>query len=65
MGKICAGHMKVEYITDASQAESFRERYLKRIDEIGEMEVWAPKTSIKKWEGGKSRIHKEAIESLY
>ena len=65
MGKICAGHMKVEYITDASQAESFRERYLKRIDEIGEMEVWAPKASIKKWEGGKSRIHKEAIESLY
>lgn len=51
MGKICAGHMKVEYITDASQAEAFRERYLKRVEEIGEMEFWIPKKQIKKWEG--------------
>jgi DNA-binding FrmR family transcriptional regulator len=51
MGKICAGHMKVEYITDASQAEAFRERYLKRVDEIGEMTFWVPKRQIKKWEG--------------
>ena len=51
MGKICAGHMKVEYITDASQAEAFRERYLKRVEEIGEMEFWVPKKQIKKWEG--------------
>jgi len=65
MGKICAGHLKVEYITDRSQVETFRERYLKRIEEIGEMEVWAPKTSIKEWVGGKAIIHKAAIESLY
>ena len=64
MGKTCAGHMKVEYITDKSQAEAFRERYLKRIEEIGEMEIWAPKVSIKEWQGGKSHIHKQAIESL-
>lgn len=51
MGKICAGHMKVEYITDASQAETFRERYLKRVEEIGEMEFWIPKRQIKKWDG--------------
>jgi len=51
MGKICAGHMKVEYITDASQADAFRERYLKRVEEIGEMEFWIPKKQIKKWEG--------------
>lgn len=51
MGKICAKHMKVEYITDASQADSFRERYLKRVEEIGEMEFWIPKTQIKKWDG--------------
>lgn len=51
MGKICAGHMKVEYITDASQAEAFRERYLKRVEEIGEMEFWIPKRQIKKWDG--------------
>ena len=65
MGKICAGHMRVEYITNASQASEFRERYLKRVEEIGEMEVWAPRTSIKRWEGGKSKIHQEAINSLY
>lgn len=51
MGKTCAGHMKVEYITDASQAEAFRERYLKRVEEIGEMTFWVPKKQIKKWEG--------------
>lgn len=51
MGKICAGHMKVEYITDASQAEAFRERYLKRVEEIGIMEFWIPKRQIKKWDG--------------
>ena len=64
MGKICAGRMKVEYITDPSQAENFRERYLQRIEEIGEMEVWAPKSSIKEWVGGKSKIHRAAIEAL-
>ena len=56
MGKICAGHMKVEYITDASQAEAFRERYLKRVEEIGEMEFWVPKSQIKKWDGKTGRV---------
>ena len=51
MGKICAGHMRVEYITDASQADRFREDYLKRVEEIGEMEFWVPKSQIKKWDG--------------
>lgn len=49
VGKICAGHMKIPYITDASQAEKFRNDYLKRVEEIGEMEFWVPKTQIKKW----------------
>jgi len=51
MGKICAGHVGVEYITDKSQAQRFREEYLKRVDEIGEMTFWIPKTQIKKWDG--------------
>lgn len=51
MGKICAKHMGVEYITDASQAEKFREEYLKRVDEIGEFEFWVPNSQIKYWEG--------------
>lgn len=51
MGKQCAGHMKIPYITDASQAEQFREAYLKRVEEIGEMQFWVPKAQIKKWEG--------------
>ena len=50
-GKICAKHVGVEYITDKSQAQRFREEYLKRVDEIGEMEFWVPKTQIKKWDG--------------
>lgn len=51
MGKQCAGHMGVEYIKDASQAERFREEYLKKVDEIGIFEFWIPKKKIVKWEG--------------
>lgn len=51
MGKICAGHLRIEYITDKSQAERFRQDYLKRVEEIGEMEFWVPKSQIKKWDG--------------
>ena len=51
MGKICAGHMKVPYIKDASEATRFREDYLKRVEEIGEMEFCIPRKQIKKWTG--------------
>lgn len=51
VGKTCAEHMGVPYITDRSQADRFREDYLRRVDEIGEMEFWIPKSQIKKWEG--------------
>jgi hypothetical protein len=51
MGKQCAGHMGVEYIKDVSQAERFREEYLKRVDEIGVFEFWIPKKKIVKWDG--------------
>ena len=51
MGKICARHMRVPYIKDASEATRFREDYLKRVEEIGEMEFWIPKKQIKMWEG--------------
>jgi hypothetical protein len=51
MGKTCAKHMKVEYITDKTQADRFRNDYLKRVEEIGEMVFWVPKRQIKKWEG--------------
>ena len=51
IGKTCAKHMKVEYIKDASEATRFREDYLKRVYEIGEMTFWIPKKQIKKWEG--------------
>jgi hypothetical protein len=47
LGKICAGHLGVPYITDASQADRFREDYLKRVEEIGEMELWIPNSQIK------------------
>jgi hypothetical protein len=51
MGKTCASHMKVEYITNSSETERFRNEYLKRVEEIGEMEFWIPKKQIKMWEG--------------
>ena len=57
-GKICAKHVGVEYITDKSQAERFRQEYLKRVDEIGEMEFWVPKSQIKKWDGVTASIVK-------
>jgi hypothetical protein len=43
--------MKVPYIKDASEATRFREDYLKRVEEIGEMEFWIPRKQIKKWTG--------------
>lgn len=49
VGKTCAKHMKIEYITDKSQADEFRERYLKRVEEVGEFEFWAPYSQIKEW----------------
>ncbi len=58
MGKMCAKHMGVEYITDASQAERFRNEYLKRVEEIGEMEMWVPKSKILKWDGNTEVILK-------
>jgi hypothetical protein len=51
MGKCCAENMGVKYITDKSQAEEFRNEYLKRVEEIGVMEFWIPKSKIIKWEG--------------
>jgi hypothetical protein len=51
MGKTCAKHMKIEYITDRSQAKRFRNDYMKRVEEIGEMEFWIPKSQIVKWDG--------------
>lgn len=47
LGKTCARHLGVNYITDASQADKFREDYLKRVDEIGEMETWIPLSQVK------------------
>jgi len=58
MGKICARHLKVPYIKDASETTRFREDYLKRVDEIGEMEFWVPKNQIKKWNGATKSVVK-------
>lgn len=51
MGKTCSSHMKIEYIKDKSEVERFRNDYLKRVEEIGEMEFWIQKSQIKKWNG--------------
>ena len=51
MGKTCAKHVGVEYITDSSQAERFRNEYLAKVEEIGILEFWVPKSRIIKWDG--------------
>jgi hypothetical protein len=51
VGKICAKNLGIEYITNSSQVEKFREDYLKKIEEIGEMEFWVPRSQIKNWDG--------------
>jgi hypothetical protein len=56
VGKTCANHMRIPYITDISQADRFREDYLRRVEEIGEMEFWVPKSQVKKWEGKTEHI---------
>ena len=58
MGKTCARHLKVPYIKDASETARFREDYLKRVEEIGEMEFWVPKNQIKKWNGSTEKVVK-------
>jgi hypothetical protein len=61
LGKLCAKHMGIEYITDASQAERLREEYLKKVDKIGEMQFWIPKNQIKTW----GSVTEMAVESLF
>jgi hypothetical protein len=51
IGKLCAKHIRVPYITDRSQVERFRNEYLERVEEIGKMVFWIPKSQIVKWEG--------------
>ena len=43
--------MCVGYITDKSQSDKFREDYLKKVEDIGEMEFWVPRNQIKLWDG--------------
>ena len=58
MGKTCSKHMRIPYITDLSQVDRYREEYLKRVEEIGEMEFWVPLSQIKDWEGKTSKLLK-------
>lgn len=61
VGKTCAKHMKVPYLKDASEATRFREDYLKRVEEIGEMVFTIPKNQIKKWNG----ITESMVNSMF
>ena len=60
VGKICSEHFGVPYLTDKSQAESFRQDYLKKINELGTMELWVPISQIKVW-NGKTSVLLEVI----
>jgi hypothetical protein len=52
--------MRIPYIKNSSEAGAYREAYLKRVEEIGEMEFWVPKRQIKEW-NGKSQIMMEWV----
>ena len=56
LGATCAKHIGITYIKDASEAERLREDYLKKVEEIGIMEVVIPIRQIKIWEGKGSHI---------
>lgn len=47
LGKTCAKHLGVKYITDSTQADKFREEYLNKVEEIGEMDTWIPLSQVK------------------
>ena len=47
LGKTCAKHLGVKYITDSTQVDKVREDYLNKVEEIGEMETWIPLSQIK------------------
>jgi hypothetical protein len=51
MGKTCAKNVDIPYIKDLSETETFIENYKKRIEELGEMELFIPRSQIRQWEG--------------
>ena len=51
LGKTCARHMRINYIKNVNEVERFRDEYMKRVEEIGEMEFVVPKKQIKRWDG--------------
>ncbi len=51
VGKTCASHMGITYITDKSQVERFNQDYMKQVEAIGEIEFWVPISQIKVWDG--------------
>ena len=51
LGKTCAKHMRINYIKNVNEVERFRNEYMERVEEIGEMEFVVPKKQIKRWDG--------------
>jgi hypothetical protein len=51
LGKTCAKHMRINYIKNLNEVERFRNEYMERVEEIGEMEFVVPKKQIKRWDG--------------
>jgi hypothetical protein len=57
VGPTCAEKLGIKYIRNANEAKRFRDDYLKRVEEIGDMEFWIPTSQVKIWD--------EHIEFLY
>ena len=50
-GKTCAKHLGVEYVKDKNDVSRFKTEIKQKIDEIGYLDFWIHKNSIKGWEG--------------
>jgi hypothetical protein len=64
LGSTCAKHIGITYIKDVSEAERLREDYLKKVEEIGIMEVVIPIRQIKIWEGKGNYLIESITESF-
>ena len=57
MGPICAKNLRLKYIKDKVEAARFHEELALRIEEIGEFELWLPKSQIKEYvQGGRFKF---------
>jgi hypothetical protein len=57
MGPVCAKNLRLKYIKDKVEVARFHEELALRVEEIGEFELWLPKSQIKEYvQGGRFKF---------